>query len=158
MKKVVSLLLALSIVFSMAVMATATEIQSNEFAAAEMPSDGRPMDELFPVSARKEARDLPKDFGGLTKNSYCYITESRVVPGVTELRINDCSWLPTIGIEIGFYNSETGRRYGVVFNTGTIHNFTITTENIPAGTYWCYVRNNGNSSISSGTLFYNLIN
>lgn len=147
MRKFVSLLLALMIVFSMAGVAFATEIPAEQMS----PEEEVPIiDQIVPF-------DVTQDFSSLAKQNYVHCGECQVTQGVTKLKITSCTWLPTYDIEIGFYSNSTLNRYGVVYSGGKINNSTITTKNVPSGSYWIYIRNNGNGTISSGSLFYNVI-
>ena len=77
--------------------------------------------------------------------------------GDEELYIDTCVWAPEeISITIGLWNLETGAQYGIRFSRSPVENFTITTENVPTGRYWVYVKNNTGLIINTGYLTFEI--
>lgn len=75
-----------------------------------------------------------------------------------KLHIDTCVWAPEeYSITIGFWNMSTGALYGIAFSGGSISNYNITTQNMPSGRYWVYVKNNQSTTITTGYLRYNII-
>ena len=75
-----------------------------------------------------------------------------------KLHIETCVWAPEeISITIGFWNLSSGKMYGVEFTGGAISSFNITTENVPSGRYYVYIKNNTGKIIDTGYLTYNII-
>ena len=77
--------------------------------------------------------------------------------GDEELYIDTCVWAPEeIDITVGLWNLETGAQYGVQFSRSPVSDFTITTENVPGGRYFVYVKNNSGSIIDTGYLTFDI--
>lgn len=151
MRKVISILCALAIIFSMSGVAI----------AAEAPAQEIPIGSEIHPNTEGNSGIMPCEpvltFNLLQPGDIAYTAEGRVEQGVTKLHITSCTWYPANTIWIGFSSLSTGKQYSVEFSNGSINNFTITTENVPSGTYYVFVRNQGNSGIGSGTMYYEWI-
>jgi len=152
MRKLFCALMALAMVLSMALTAFAAEIP-----AVEMP----PREKIFaemppPVVNPDTTRAISQNFGDLAGHNYVNCCDCQVTQGKTKIIIDSCSWLPTHDIEIGFCSNATGKDYGATLSGGSVHNVTISTDNVPSGAYWMYIYNKSASRISSGVLFYSI--
>lgn len=98
-----------------------------------------------------------KSFGGLSVGELKVLGEGKVKKGSTKLVVDSCSWYPNSSIEIGFYDSPSGIRYGVVYTGGSISNSSIRTINVPDGYYFWYVKNLGDYDITDGIIEFHLV-
>lgn len=152
MKKLSLLIILLVIISSFVFSTAATEAPAQEATDSvnnivTFPSDNpvMPCESAFAI-------DTPLAAGEIRP-----ITECRVTQGQTKLHITNATWYPSMNVEIGFRNQSTLQRYKVDFSNGSISDFTITTPNVPSGSYYVYIRNNGSMSIGSGAVYYELI-
>ena len=77
--------------------------------------------------------------------------------GAEELYIDICVWVPEESdITVGLWNLATGAQYGIRFSDGQVTDFTITTDNVPGGRYYVYVKNNSSLIINTGYLTFEL--
>ena len=86
------------------------------------------------------------------------LSDYYVAQGTTKLTISSLTWNPpSCDITVGFFPSGTTgvKPYGVRISGGSTSNLTITTENVPTGTYWIYIYNNG-SYTANGTIHFSV--
>lgn len=150
MKKIIILSLVLSVLLSMPLCTAAVVIPSQEGTYEDptsplpTPDSIQPCEPCFIISTP------------LNSGESKVITECRVTQGETMLHITNATWYPAMDIEIGFRSQTTLIRYKVDFSNGSITDFGITTPNVPSGSYYVYIKNNGVTPIGSGTFYYEL--
>lgn len=148
MRKIISILCALTIVLSMSAVSFAAEAPAQEVSSGT--------DTFTSTTGNGDVMPCEQaaSFNNLQPGKAVYVTQGRIDQGVTKLHISDCTWFPTSTIWIGFSSISTGKDYIVEFDEGSIDNFDITTENVPSGSYNLMIYNKGSVGITSGTLYY----
>lgn len=75
----------------------------------------------------------------------------------TYLKITNCVWAPEhYNIEVGFVNTDTWVCYGKTLTGGSVTNSVYGFSNLPAGTYYVYAMNLGDSQLTTGYMLYNV--
>ncbi|HIS52006.1 MAG TPA: hypothetical protein IAC15_04625 [Candidatus Onthomonas avicola] len=153
MKKLVPVLLAIGILFSLSVSALASDSATSDPVFVGIASD----DDFVSDSdmntgialASSTGFSFTLDSGSAQRSSEIYSIES----GKGSLEIHTATWFPGQKIYIGYYNINTGSQYCYDYTGGSIADKTITTNGVPSGSYKIYVRNAGAGTIS-GAISY----
>lgn len=137
MKKVLSAVLALAMVFSLSCTA---------FAVEEVPYE--------PV-ATEETNIVPKSslslsFTSLGSGSRKTSSETYYISGEDAvLTINSCTWSPSSqDVKIGWYNVDTRVTYTVTYEGGDINSKRVNFSGVPDGDYKVCIVNGGSKSIT----------
>ncbi len=141
MKKLMSAILALAMVFSLSCTALAVEEIEYEAPAGESI--------IVPQSS------LSLSFTALRANAKKLSSETYYISGEDAvLTIKSCTWSPSSqNVKIGWYNVDTKVTYTVTFSEGEISDHKINSKGVPDGDYKVCVMNVGSKSIS-GALKY----
>lgn len=136
MKKMLSVLLALVMVFSLSCTAFAADEVEYEPSAEETVITPRSSLSLSFTSLRPGARK--------TSSETYYISDENAT-----LIINSCTWSPSSqDVKIGWYNVDTGKVHYVLYEGGEISDERINSKDIPDGDYKVCVVNAGSKSIT----------
>lgn len=150
MKKIIPLFLLLGVLLSMPLCTAAMEISGQERSYEDPTS---PLSTSAPTQPFEPCLSISTP---LNSGESKVITECHITQGETMLHITNATWYPAMDIEIGFRSHTTLKNYKVDFSNGSITDFGITTPNVPSGSYYVYIKNNGVTPIGSGTFYYEL--
>lgn len=141
MKKMLSSLLALAMVFALSCTAFAVEEVPYEPSGEETVVTPRSSLSISFTSLRADAKR--------TSSETYYISNEDAM-----LTIKSCTWDPSSQeVKIGWYNVDTGVTYTVNYEGGSISNKKINSSGVPDGDYKVCIINDGSKSIT-GALKY----
>ena len=136
MKKVLSAVLALAMVFSLSCTAFAVEVPYEPVATEET--------NIVPKSS------LSLSFTSLGSGSRKTSSETYYISGEDAvLTINSCTWSPSSqDVKIGLYNVDTRVTYTVTYEGGDINSKRVNSSGVPDGDYKVCIVNGGSKSIT----------
>ena len=138
MKKLISVVLVLVLMFSLSCSAFAT---SN---TESLPVSVEQHGEIVPFSTLSFSFSYLRAGNMILSDETYYIKDENGT-----LTIESCTWDPSSqDVYIGWYNAETGKLYSVTYSDGEIANKKINSSGIPDGDYNVCVMNAGTKSIS----------
>lgn len=152
MKKIISMLMVLIMICSMACSACATEVVDNgdgPWEVVEIEPGGNDDDPVMPIAA------LSLSFSNLASRGVVYSADEYYVENEdSKIRINTATWQSANqDIGIGWYNVDTHYLYYASYSGGSLVNQRVTSQGLPDGDYKVIIINLGTKPIT-GTMQY----
>lgn len=152
MRKIISMIMVLIMISSMACSACATEVVDNEegsWKVVEIEPGGADDDPVMPIAA------LSLTFTNLESRGVVYSADEYYVKNEdSKIRINTATWASANqDIGIGWYNVDTHYLYYASYSGGSLVNQRVNSQGIPDGDYKVIIINLGTKPIT-GTMQY----